>query len=91
MSGIAEFMAPDFMELWHPFVNGSEYGVRPSEKDGSDRGPPAHISRFPSDAREVHCASLTDILDTLGMSHINFWVLDVEVRDSAPQTDGLRG
>ncbi len=94
MSGIAEFMAPSFLRLWHPLMNGAEHGETPSSTtseskvadgtgNGSSTSPgpaPTYGGRLPSDSREVYCASLTEILhDTLGMSHINFWVLDVEV------------
>lgn len=86
VNGIVEFMAPTFLERWHPVVNRTDDGVGSTTSGKEDLeslvldiNSDSSGNLIPSDAREVYCASLTEILlDTLGMSHINFWVLDVE-------------
>ncbi len=76
VSGLAEFMAPTFLDLYHPVVDGTQFGVGTVEPRGKAE---PMMDVVDSSARKVQCVTLAEVLRTLGMSHINFWVLDVEV------------
>lgn len=69
VSGILEFMAPDFLHWFHtPIYNA---GVPPGNLSSVDWG------RFPS-VQKVDCISLTTVLHHAGVTHVNFFVLDTE-------------
>jgi hypothetical protein len=70
-SGIVEFMAPDFLRVFHKdlYEAGSPPGDVSSIKD---------FSRFER-ITEIGCASITDILKAAKVNHVNYFILDVEV------------
>lgn len=70
VSGIMEFVAPDFVNLFH----GSIYfaGVPPGNISSVD------WTKFPT-VQRVDCLPLTSVLHHAGLFHINFFILDTEV------------
>ena len=68
-AGILEFMAPNFIKTFYPFINDTSIQL----KDFTSLS-------LPPDAKvvEVPCLPLQRIFDAAGVSHINFFVLDVE-------------
>lgn len=71
VSGILEFMAPNFMKWFHtPIYNA---GVPPGNVSAI-----VDWSVFPT-VQRIDCLSLTSVLHHAGVTHINFFILDTEV------------
>ena len=63
VSGVVEFMAPAFVQQMHPYL------LRTNASEWTKQY---------NNVREVHCVPLQHVLDYANISHINFFILDVE-------------
>lgn len=70
VNGIVEFMHPNFIKKFHPRL----LNFQNSNNHSSYNWP----SLLPSWLVEVPCVSMSTVLSTSGISHVNLWLLDTE-------------